>query len=229
VVVAPYRNGLPAVLEHRLGAGTVVTITTPASQAASDPDAWNTLATGFEPWPFVMLANESLLHVIDTADDMNIAAGRPAVLHVDRRTATAFVRTPGGDDVPVAIDQQRGTISVTATQTPGNYLLRSGGEIGGLSKGFSVNLDAAATDIIRLDDEALRGVLGAGHRLARDEADLVRDVNLDRVGAELFGWIILLAAVVMAGDWVLANRFYAPRDDAVGPAAGSHLPLEAGA
>ena len=229
VVVAPYRNGLPAVLEHRLGAGTVVTITTPASQAASDPDAWNTLATGFEPWPFVMLANESLLHVIDTADDMNIAAGRPAVLHVDRRTATAFVRTPGGDDVPVAIDQQRGTISVTATQTPGNYLLRSGGEIGGLSKGFSVNLDAAATDIIRLDDEALRGVLGAGHRLARDEADLVRDVNLDRVGAELFGWIILLAAVVMAGDWVLANRFYAPRDDAVGPAAGGHLPLEAGA
>jgi hypothetical protein len=236
-VVATYRNGLPAVLEHRVGAGTVVTITTPASQAASDPDAWNTLATGFEPWPFVMLANESLLHAIDTADDRNITAGRPAVLHVDRRTATAFVRTPGGDDVPVAVDQQRGTISVTATQTPGNYLVRSGGELGGLSKGFSVNLDAAATDILRLDDDSLAGILGGGRRLARSEADLVRDVNLERVGAELFGWIILLAAVVMAGDWVLANRFYAPRDDAIGAAdAGPQvvggpppLPQEAGA
>ncbi|MFM8708432.1 MAG: hypothetical protein ACKOHK_10205, partial [Planctomycetia bacterium] len=88
-VVAAYRNGLPAVIEHRLGQGMVVTVTTPVSQPADDPDAWNTLATGFEPWPFVMLANETLLRAIDTADDLNIVAGRPASLHVSRRDAAA--------------------------------------------------------------------------------------------------------------------------------------------
>ena len=42
----------------------------------------------------------------------------------------------------------------------------------------------------------------------------MRDVNLERVGAELFGWIILLTALIMAADWIVANRFYAPREGA---------------
>jgi hypothetical protein len=212
-VVAAYRNGLPAILEHRLGQGVVVVFTTPVSQAADDPDAWNSLATGFEPWPFVMLANEALLHAIDTVDSRNVTTGTPAVLHVDRRdVAAAFVRTPTGDDFPAAVDQKRGTITVTATQVPGNYVVRAGGEDVGIAKGFSANLPAAATDYGRLAPDALTAVLGDGHRLARTEAELVRDVNLERIGAELFGWLILLAAVVMAADWMVANRFYAPRE-----------------
>ena len=215
VPVAEYRNGLPAILEHRVGSGTVVTITTPASQPADDPDAWNTLATGFEPWPFVMLANETLLHAIDTADDRNVVAGRPAVLHVGRRDVPAvFVHTPADDDFPAVVDQKRGTVTVTATQVPGNYAVRSGGEVGGVSNGFSANLAPATTDATRLGDGALAAIFGPGHRLARTEAELVRDVNLERIGAELFSWFILLAAVAMAGDWIVANKFYAPRGEA---------------
>jgi hypothetical protein len=226
-VVAPYRNGLPAVLEHRVGQGTVVVLTTPASQAAGDPDAWNTLATGFEPWPFVMLANETLLHALDTAAERNIAAGAPAVLHLDRRDlATAFVRTPGGDDFPVAVDQERGTVTVTATQQPGNYTLRAGGGDEGVTSGFSANLDADAIDFTRLADGDLAAALGPDTPVARTEAELVRDVKLERVGSELFGWVILLAAAAMAGDWIVANRFYAPREDA---GAGSAAAAFAGA
>jgi hypothetical protein len=221
--VAAYRNGLPAVIEHQVGQGMVVTVTTPVSQSANDPDAWNTLATGFEPWPFVMLANETLLRAIDTADDLNVVAGRPASLHVARRDApAAFVRPPAGDEFPVAIDQARGTITVTATQLPGNYSVRAGGEAGGVATGFSANLDPSATDCRRLERDGLAAVWGEGTRIARTEAELVRDVNLERVGSELFGWIILLAAAVMAADWIVANRFYAPREETVaggGPAA----------
>ena len=61
---------------------------------------------------------------------------------------------------------------------------------------------------------ALTALLGPRARLARTEAELVRDVNLERVGSELYGWIIMLAALAMAGDWIVANRFYAPREDA---------------
>ena len=223
--VATYRNGLPAILEHRIGAGAVITFTTPASQAAGDPDAWNTLATGFEPWPFVMLANESLRHAIDTADDLNVVAGRPAVLHVQRRDLPAvFVRTPAGEDFPAAIDQARGTITVTATQLPGNYVVRAGGEAGGLATGFSANLDASATDSARLDDELVRTVLGPAARIARTERELVRDVNLERVGAELSGWLLLLAAAAVAADWAVANRFYAPRSEPAPPGAAGGFP-----
>ena len=215
VPVAAYRNGLAAILEHRVGAGTVVVVTTPVSQAAGDPEAWNRLATGFEPWPFVILANETLLHAIDTADERNVTAGEPVVLGVDRRdVAAAFVRTPGGDDFPAAVDQKRGTITVTATEQPGNYTVRAGGDVGGVSTGFSANLAPSATDYRRVPAADLAAVLGAGHRLARTEEELVRDVNLERIGTELHGWMIVLAALAMAADWIVANRFYAPRDDA---------------
>ena len=229
-VVAAYRNGLPAVLEHRLGEGTVMVVTTPVSQPADDPEAWNTLATGFEPWPFVMLANELLLHALDTTTDRNIVAGMPAVLRLERRDlAAAFVRTPGGDEFPAAVDQDRGLVTVTATQEPGNYAVRAGGDVGGSATGFSANLAAADTDFTRLTPGDLAGLLGPRARLARTEADLVRDVNLERVGSELYGWIILLAALAMAGDWIVANRFYAPRDDAhAATAAASFAEVTAG-
>jgi len=221
-VVTTYRNGLPAVLEHRVGRGTVVVVTTPVSQEAADPEAWNSLATGFEPWPFVMLANETLLHAIDTAADLNIASGGTAVVQIDRRDLqTAFVRAPGGDDFPVVIDQRRGTAVVTATGEPGNYTVRAGGDVGGVASGFSVNLPPAAVDFTRLSDEALAAVVGPRARLARSEEELVRDVNLERIGSELYGWVILLAALAMAADWIVANRFYAPREADQTPAAAA--------
>jgi hypothetical protein len=212
-VVAPYRNGLPAVVEHRLGGGTVVLVTTPVSQAGTDPDAWNTLATGFEPWPFLILATETLLHAIDTSEDRNVLAGSAAVLHLDRRDVpAAVVSTPAGDDFPAAVDQKRGTITVTATQVPGNYVVRAGGEVGGVAKGFSVNLVPSATDFSRVPAADLAAVLGPGHRLARTEDELVRDVNIERIGSELFPWVIVLVALAMAADWMVANRIYSPRE-----------------
>lgn len=212
-VVAAYRNGLPAILERRLGQGTVVVVTTPVSREAGDPAAWNTLATGFEPWPFVILANETLLHAVATPADRNVIAGQPATLHLGRRDLpTALVRTPGGDDFPVAIDRVRGTVTITATLEPGNYAVRAGGQAAGVVDGFSASLGPAATDFRRLSPEGLARVFGPGHRLARTEEEIVRDVNLDRIGTELFGWGILLAALAMAADWILANRFYKPRE-----------------
>jgi hypothetical protein len=215
VVVAAYRNGLPAILEHRVGQGAAVVVTTPVAQEAGDPAAWNTLATGFEPWPFLILANETLLHAIASPDDRNVVAGGAATLHLGRRDLpTAVVRTPGGDTFPAAIDRTRGTVTITATLEPGNYSVRAGGEAGGVADGFSANLDPAATDFRRLADDDLARVLGPGHRLARTEDEIVRDVNLDRIGTELFGWLIVLAALAMAADWIVANRFYRPRETA---------------
>ena len=226
-VVARYRNGLPAIVDHRVGQGTVVTVTTPVSTAADDPDAWNTLATGFEPWPFLILANESLVHALDTGDSRNIVAGSPAVLHLDRRdVAAAFVRTPQGDEFPAAVDQKRGTVTVTATDVPGNYQVRTGGQAAG-TKGFSANLAAAAVDFSRVPEAELATLFGPDHRLARTEEQLVRDVNLERIGAELFGWLVILAAGMMAADWILANRFYAPRDPQAGPGAAETFAAEA--
>jgi len=212
--IMAYRDGTPAVLEHRLGQGTVVVITTPASQPASDPNTWNLLATGFEPWPFVVLANESLLHAMNTREEHNVVTGQPAVLRVPAELdAPVVVQTPADDEFPAAVDPQQRTVTVSATQEPGNYRLLSGGEVDGFRGGFSANLPSAATDCRRLQPDEATELFGENTPLARTGDEIVREVTLERVGTELSGWLILLVAVVMAGDWMVANRFYAPRDD----------------
>ena len=104
-------------------------------------------------------------------------------------------------------------MTITATLTPGNYKVQAGGEADGVSDGFSVNLEPAATDFQRLSDNDLVAVLGADRRMARTAEEIVRDLKLERIGAELFGWTILLAAAAMAADWIVANRFYRPRPE----------------
>ena len=221
IPLVSYRNGLSAVLEKPLGQGRVIVVTTPVSQPASDPDAWNLLATGFEPWPFVMLANEMLSHAVSSQDDLNITSGEVASLRIGRRDLpTVTVRTPLGDTFPAAVDQRRGTIAITATRQPGSYGVRSGGDVGGLSRGFSVSLPPAATDFQRLREAELSAALGPNHRLVADIDSLVRDVTRERVGVELSGWLLMLAAGFLAFDWVLANRFYASRSGA-DPEAGA--------
>ena len=215
ITLASYRNGLPALFERVLGKGRVVIVTTPVSQSADDPQAWNQLATGFEPWPFVMLANEILEYVVETPDSLNIKSGEVARLRLQRHDLpTATVRTPLGDTFPVAIDQQQGAIAVSATRQPGNYRIRSGGKTGGFVKGFSARLPKSATDFSRLKDDELPLMLGVDRRIVLDTESLDRDVMNYRVGAELSGWLFLLAAGLLALDWWMSNRFYAPREGA---------------
>lgn len=212
--VLAYRDGTPAVLEHRLGQGTVVVMTTPVSQPASDPDTWNLLATGFEPWPFVVLANESLLHAMNTREEQNVTTGQPAVLRVPAElNVPIVVQTPAEDEFPAAVDPQQRTVTVSATREPGNYQLLAGGEVDGFRGGFSANLPPAATDCRRIQVDQAAEVFGANTPVARTGDEIVREVALERVGTELSGWLIIFVAMVMAGDWMVANRFYAPRDD----------------
>ena len=215
IALASYRNGLPALFERILGKGRVVIVTTPVSQSADDPQAWNQLATGFEPWPFVMLANEILEYVVETPDSLNIKSGEVARLRLQRHDLpTATVRTPLGDTFPVAIDQQQGAIAVSATRQPGNYRIRSGGKTGGFVKGFSARLPKSSTDFSRLKDDELPLMLGVDRRIVLDTESLDRDVMNYRVGAELSGWLFLLAAALLVLDWWMSNRFYAPREGA---------------
>ncbi len=227
IALASYRNGLPALFERILGKGRVVIVTTPVSQSADDPQAWNQLATGFEPWPFVMLANEILDHVVETPDSLNIKSGEVARLRLQRHDLpTATVRTPLGDTFPVAIDQQQGAIAVSATRQPGNYRIRSGGKTGGFVKGFSARLPKSSTDFSRLKDDELPLMLGVDRRIVLDTESLDRDVMNYRVGAELSGWFFLLAAGLLALDWWMSNRFYAPREGAEPEAGAAEIFVE---
>ena len=75
--------------------------------------------------------------------------------------------------------------------------------------GFSVNYAPDQTRLDRLSDQELAGVFGpVKFRLARTAEQIDRDVSMGRVGRELFPPLILIVALVLGLEMLVANRFY---------------------
>jgi hypothetical protein len=210
--IIPFNNDRPALMEQAIGRGRVLTMTTPVSQTASDPDAWNQIATGFGNWPFMVLSNRMLFYLVGRSDQRaNFLCGDTVVMNVpDKHRESVFtLRTPEDLTVPQTVDQRIGSVTITTTQAPGNYQLRAGGSESGVTLGFSANVPGDATVLERVAREELGELLGEERfRLARSREEITRDVNLGRVGTELYPLLILVVAVVLGLEHVIANRFY---------------------
>jgi hypothetical protein len=221
--IMPYGNGQPALVERSVGKGRVLVFTTPIAGDASEEDLWNQLVVGSQSWPFFMLTNEMLLYMASSGDEqLNYPAGQSVVIHLpdNERQMIFSLRTPEGEEYPQTVDQKSGTITVSTTQSPGNYLLRSGGSQTGVRRGFSVNIAASDTDLARLTREDLTAILGDGrYRLSRGLAEIQRDVNLGRAGHELYPFLIILVALALGLEHLLANKFYRRDAQADGPSA----------
>ena len=96
-------------------------MTTPISDAASDPNAWNELATGFKPWPFVMLSNESLLYLAGSGEErLNYFVGQRAAIRLgDSQTEPVYAlrRRDGNERRHLRPIRSTDLISVPATST----------------------------------------------------------------------------------------------------------------
>ncbi len=203
-------DGRPALLERPLGAGRVLTMTTPVSD---DPNrkAWNLLPAG-EAWPFLILVNEMMSYLVGSGDQqLNYSAGQTAVLQMDSGTRyrSYLLTAPGGMKSPLSVDVGRHQLVITATDQVGNYRVQAGGTVSGVDRGFSVNLAPGQTELQRIDQKELAEVFGPlEYRVARTRDEIERSVSTSRVGRELFGPLILLVGVLLALEYVVANRFY---------------------
>ncbi|HVU89858.1 MAG TPA: BatA domain-containing protein [Pirellulales bacterium] len=205
-------GGQPALLEKPIGKGHALTLVTPASELAeiSEDNRWNQL-WGAGAWPFFTLTNELMLYLVGGNDEqLNYLAGQTAVVPVDqeKRFPTFLVTTPDGESIRQAPNQQN-TVVVAATQLPGNYRVRAGGDKDGVNQGFSVNLAPEASQLKRIDEAELKRLFGEQtFHVARSHEQIDRHVSLDRVGRELFPLLIAVVAIVLGVEQVLSNRFY---------------------
>jgi hypothetical protein len=210
-LVVPFSDGRPAILQRPLESGRVLTMVTPISDLPNE-DPWNLLPVGEASWPFVILANGMASYLVGGSEQrLNYFAGQTAVLNLDPQSEYRFyaLTTPDQVEVRLTPDLAKNVLPVTATDTAGNYRVAAGGSSGGVERGFSVNLPSQQTQLTRLADEDLRAVFGsADYRVARDRDDLEGKISVGRVGRELFPFFIVLVALALGVEHVLANRFY---------------------
>ncbi len=83
----------------------------------------------------------------------------------------------------------------------------------GLDRGFSVNLSPQESVLTRVGEQDLKGIFAeAPFSLARDREQINRQLTETRVGHDLFPLLIALAALILAAEHILANRFYQETD-----------------
>lgn len=214
-VVVSYGDGKPAVVENRIGQGSVLVMTTPISDPARPEgrQAWNELATGEDAWPCFALVYEIMRNLVKSGQTrLNLLAGETAVLPNDPAEFPERYQLFTPLDQPQDVLAKDGRVTVRFTEQPGAYRLR-GQKSGPLVRGFAVNLAGGTSDLTRMSRERLDELLGRERfHLSRSKEEINRAVGADRVGSEFYPLLVTLVACLLAMEQVLANRFYRRSD-----------------
>ncbi len=159
-------------------AGAVLIVTTPMSDAASDPTAWNFVPTSDAAWVFLVLMNQmaTVSENVGGTASWNILSGEGVTLRpestatdgtTDRTTngatsefSSCVLTSPDGTFWELPLQAGRSQFFFADAVQPGNWLVRAGGGISGYRGGFSVNLAPNATRLERLSATNLESRLG---------------------------------------------------------------------
>ena len=201
----------PAIIEHRVGQGRVITMTTPVSEPfqITGRQPWNELVSGENAWPYFILINQVARQLVSSGESrLNYLAGETALLaNNTKHDADRYqLFAPQGEPQPVnAVD---GRLTVKFTEEVGPYRLK-GDQGGPVIRGFSVNGHTHESQLARVTREQLDQLLGENrYQLARGRNEIEFGVRQKRLGQEFFPLLMLLVAIVLALEHVLANRFY---------------------
>ena len=204
---AANRNGVPALVERPVGRGRVLTMTTPISDPPTS-SAWNELPLD---WPFVMLADQMMLYLAGGIDGrFNYQVGQTAVIQVDEDEARSSfqLNKPDGSRQRKSPDPRQLMVVIPADR-PGQYVLKPETDPSKATRGFSANLSAEQTNLTRLGEESLKSAFGEHpFHFVTNREEIERVQGKERVGAELFPFVLIFLALVTGVEQVLANRFY---------------------
>ena len=204
----------PALVENRLGRGTVATLATPLSDGTQN-DAWNDLTTGDAPWVFVLLA-DGLARRLASGDAsiLNYSVGETATLRSPLATfpAVATLTTPQGEELAIPTDVERRQIRFPGTSRAGLYRLRTAPNADGetLDKAFAVSIPDAEFDLTRPTPEEWAALWdGVPYKtLDLTAASTALEAARGDKTPEPYALLVVALALLFLAETAVANRFY---------------------
>jgi len=207
-VVARYTNGDPAVIEHRMGRGRILIVTT------TPDERWFNLNGSLLPAIFFFNAAHYL--VAEDPAARNVMVGQPVRVELPAGARQVVVEPPEGaggrTEEPVG-DASRPFL-LTATTHPGFYRIT----VHGISTSgtgsvpteevhfAAVNLDAGEGDL-RRDDKIVSAYQGTRLRLAEGPEDILPSSAASAEGGELSRFLLTAVVVMLLLELLLAGRF----------------------
>ncbi len=227
-VVMRYSNGEAALLEHPVGSGRVLIMTTPLTEIdrPQGRPSWNDLA-GPNDWPRFILVNEMATYAAGAhAARYNYNTGETVILPNRAGESPASYQLARPQGPLQLLRASNGRLRIPWTDHAGHYRLK-GVDDPTILRGFSANLADAQSDLSRVSEKELDALLGKDrYQLARTLDELERQQGTQRSGREFYPYLAILLAVLLIAEQAMANRFYgaSAQEDTAGAARRSETP-----
>ena len=223
-VLARYTaDGLPALMERRIGKGLVTVLTT-AVDIKPRRESWNNLPqVDGAPWVYIVFMDQWMRHLARSGTAaLNFTAGETPRFDppegVDRTQLllnTPDLRTtsvdPGGEEGPVVLKD---------ATVPGHYSVTTAD--GTKIHAFSINHRPEESDLTQATEGDLVTIFGEGNfAISDDLTQLSEEIDLAGFGQEAFPVMLLLAIAFFVGETLLSSRFYGDEQTANPPRSSS--------
>jgi hypothetical protein len=209
--ILKYANGDPALLEKLIGAGKGKCLMLTTAVHYSPTGYWSELPLR---WSYLLLAEQIVRHLASVAEaSFNVPVGMAPILDMpgDNPPTQLMIVDPKKEAQKVNLDgPAKRQIRLPTPKWPGNYNVESVDDRK-FSSGFSANIPDSESTLDQADPTKIAGLLEKGKlTVAKDLKSLERAVSKDRVGMDLFAYVMVLLLIVISVESWLANRFYKP-------------------
>ncbi len=193
------RRDLPLLMEKRVGAGTVLLVTTTA-----DRDWGNLCVHPFFP----MMAQQSITHFTSRPGERTVFVGVPGEVGFTGLQADAPVALtePGSDPrgVSLSVRDDGGVFCAVDTGSPGFYEVQPEGLP---ASALAVNIVPSQADVKVLGSDALGSALGKPEWVVPLDANLAEIIKQSREGLDISRTLLILALAVFLLQGFLARLF----------------------
>jgi len=201
----------PAIIEHSIGKGRVLVITTPITQSESlNVSLWNRLMAADDAWPTIGLIYGAARY-LSASDQMqrNFVLGQPVMLDNpnDQYPERYDLFTPAGE--VERIQASEGRVLFPYAELPGTYRLKGTQPEKPSRRGFSYSIDEHAINLDRVSTDQLNSILGTNnYSIVSDREKLQSSLGEARFGRDLTPFLLALMVMMVIAEQAMSYRFY---------------------
>ena len=195
---------IPALLERRIGRGRVMLMTTSVND-----EKWNDLVGTALSFVFVDQLTQYLSQQATLRSNYLVGDEVALPLDRDQKLRKIVLRMPDFKQRTQEIPAEAKNLRLNDLTTVGSYQVDSAAGEVDYHGGFSLNLPAIESDLRRLEPPQLDSLLGEGrYTVNRDPGSLVKNIMTNRLGQEMYSFVVGLLVIVFAMEQFTATWFY---------------------
>jgi len=202
----------PAILERVTGKGRTVMLTTGVSLPPTDSPSreWNDLPRS---WAMLAFADQTMRYLSRVSQGpFNYVCGEDAIVRLDpeQPIRNYLLRKPNSQQLPGELAPGKSSLVIRTVDQLGHFRFLDATQGSNFERGFSVNPQPRESILSPISRQELDEILGKDRYSMGKTFEQLEKKGLggQKIGLEVFSFLIFMLWLVFVGEHLVANRFY---------------------